>query len=33
VLNGNNHFASCLADNSVVAAFHLRHHFCSDKSP
>ena len=32
MVNDNNHVAGCLIDNSVVAAFHLRHHSCSDKS-
>ena len=32
MLDDNNYFTSCLTDNSVVAAFHLRHHSCSDKS-
>ena len=32
MLDGNNHVVSRLIDNSVVAAFHLRHHSCSDKS-
>ena len=32
MVNDNNHVAGCLIDNSVVAAFHLRHRSCSDKS-
>ena len=32
MLDGSNHVVSRLIDNSVVAAFHLRHHSCSDKS-
>ena len=32
VLNDDNHVVSRLMDNSVVAAFHLRHRPCSDKS-
>ena len=32
MINDNNHVVSFLMDNSVVAAFHLRHRSCSDKS-
>ncbi len=32
VIDGNNHVVSYLIDNSVVAAIHLRHRSCSDKS-
>ena len=32
MVNDNNHVVGCLIDNSVVAAFHFRHHSCSDKS-